>query len=472
MPNITSVTNPVPGQENNTGYRSPITPNDTQIKNIPDPSRISRADQRTDRQDTASSGLPRRFDSYFQAFLQDLSVFGSVSDSIYQLLAGSLGASGAETSEISAALARLMQALQLSPEQLLALLKGQFSSGQRFRGPLFDVLRKALQTNPSAAMKEDVAQFLRKFSDFASTGHIERSLTRTIQQMSWFMPKRFSGALDGQLAQLDALLSQGDRAGALSLLRGTILPYMSDYVSQMHDRGIARNLLSMLLPTIAQYENGSPQNVLQSFYQLFSYTPVKKAFGEMSQEDILQMLRAHTAPPDEATTTLLDQLAALSSRAMRGEGSTAQQQAMQELMRSVLVNQSVFMPLAHAIIPAAMDGRAMFSELWVDADAEKPAGASGAGPAPIRLLLKFDIQELGGFDLLITYQDDSVGAELFCPPNLTPFTDIFETKLAKMAASAGLNPEAIRASPSARRVTLTQAFPKILERMNSVNVTI
>lgn len=471
MPNITSVTNPVPGQENNTNYRSPITPNDAQIKNIPDPSRISRADQRTDRQDTASSGLPRRFDSYFQAFLQELGTFGSVSDSVYQLLAGGLNATGAEATEISAALARLMQALQLNPEQLLALLKGQLSSGQRFRGPLFDVLRKALQSNPSASMKEDIAQFLRKFSDFASTEHIERSLTRMIRQMSWFMPKRFSGALDGQLAQLSTLLEQGDRANALSLLQNTILPYMSDYVSQMHDRGIARNLLSMLLPTIAQYENGSPKNVLQSFYQLFSYTPVKKAFGEMSQEDILQMLRAHTAPPDEATAALLDQLASLTSRAMQGEGSTSQQQAMQELLRSVLLNQSVFMPFAHAILPAAMDGRAMFSELWVDAEAGKPSSASGAA-APMRLLLKFDIQDLGGFDLLLTYHDDSVEAELFCPPQLTPFTGIFETKLAKMAESAGLNPEAIRASPSARRVTLTQAFPKILERMNSVNVTI
>ena len=56
MPNITSVTNPVPGQENNTSYRSPITPNDTQVKNIPDPSRISRADQRTDRGALTASG--------------------------------------------------------------------------------------------------------------------------------------------------------------------------------------------------------------------------------------------------------------------------------------------------------------------------------------------------------------------------------------------------------------------------------
>ena len=71
MPNIISVTNPVPGQEGNT-YRSPITPNDPQIQNIPDPTRVGRADARTDRQDTGNTEIGRRYDSYFQAFLQAL----------------------------------------------------------------------------------------------------------------------------------------------------------------------------------------------------------------------------------------------------------------------------------------------------------------------------------------------------------------------------------------------------------------
>ena len=78
MQNITSVTNPVPGQEGNT-YRSPITPNDPQIQNIPDPSRVGRADARSDRQDTANMNAARRFDSYFRAFIQELRASGSIS---------------------------------------------------------------------------------------------------------------------------------------------------------------------------------------------------------------------------------------------------------------------------------------------------------------------------------------------------------------------------------------------------------
>ncbi len=472
MTNITSVTNPTPGQDSSANYRSPITPNDTQIKNVPDPSRITRADQRTDRQDTADSKLSRRYDSYFQAFLQDLRSFGSVSDSLYQFLLSGLTMQGDAAAGLNPLLSQLFQGLQVTPEQLLSLLKGMMSADQRFRGPLFDVLRDALRHGASQGMKEDIAQFLRKFSDFSSTSHIERSLARNIQQMSWFMPQRFSGALDGHLEQLNALLAKNDRAGALALLQKTFLPYMSDYVSQIHDRGIARNLLSMLVLDIARYENGSPQNLLQSFYQLFSYTPIKNAFGSMDQKQILQMLSEHTAPPDETTVSILDQLSELAARTMRGEGSTSMQQSLQEMLRSVLVNQSMFMPLAHAMMPIIMDGRAMFSELWVDADAEQQSGGH-AGDKPMRMLLKFDVQDLGSFDLVITYHNDSVvDAQLNCPPHLSQFTDLFASKITKMAENAGLKPAAIRASPATHRATLTEVFPKILERMNSVNVTI
>lgn len=473
MTNITSVTNPTPGQDNSANYRSPIAPNDPQVKNVSDPSRITRADQRSDRQDTAGSGLARRYDSYFQAFLQELRSFGSISDSLYQFLLsgftmqGDVGGAG-----LNPALAQLFQGLQVNPEQLLTLLKGMMSADQRFRGPLFDVLRDALRHGASQGMKEDIAQFLRKFSDFSATPHIERSLARNIQQMSWFMPQRFSDALDGHLRQLNTLLAKSDRAGALALLQKTFLPYMSDYVSQVHDRGIARNLLSMLVLDIARYENGSPQNLLQSFYQLFSYTPIKDAFGNLDQNAILQMLSEHTAPPNDASTSILDQLSELSARTMRGEGSTSLQQTLQELMRSVLVNQSVFMPLAHAMLPIIMDGKAMFSELWVDADAEQQSNGRSASKE-MRMLLKFDIQDLGNFDLVITYHDDGVvDAQLNCPPHLTQFTDLFASKMTKMAENAGLKPSAIRASPATRRTTLTEVFPKILERMNSLNVTI
>ncbi|MDR3765425.1 MAG: hypothetical protein Q3Y08_00075 [Butyricicoccus sp.] len=473
MPNITSVTNPAPGQDPNT-YRSPITPNDTQIKNIPDPTRVGRTDARTDRQDTASTDVTRRYDSYFQSFLQALRSSGSVSDILANFLIsrpGTLVTSGM-TAGISQELAQFLQMLQVGPEELLSLLKGELSSAGRFTGPLFDTLRQALRQNPSQGLQNSILQFLKTYNDFSSTPHIEQNMLRTIRQMSWFMPQRFSQPLSEQLSQLENLLGQGNRSGALSLLQNTLIPYMSDYVSKMHDRGIARSLLSLLILDIARYANGSPQNLLQSFYQLLGYSALKQEFGNLSSNELLKLLQNSASSFQQTEHTVADQLAQLSSRALRGDGGADLRQTFQALVDSILVNQSVYMPLAHAMLPVEMNGRMMFSELWVDPDAEQENGREGSSEKCMRLLLKFDVQDLGLFDLVLTYRDGTVDVSLHCPPHLERFSDLFAQKMESMAEKEGLSAASIRASPMSRALTISEVFPKIFERKDSINVTI
>ena len=51
MPDLLGVTNPVPGHDsNNVNRNMPVSPNDPRIQNAPDPSRVSRPDNRSERQ--------------------------------------------------------------------------------------------------------------------------------------------------------------------------------------------------------------------------------------------------------------------------------------------------------------------------------------------------------------------------------------------------------------------------------------
>ena len=284
-------------------------------------------------------------------------------------------------------------------------------------------------------------------------------------------PHQFSSTLEEHASQLEQLLAKGDRAGALQLMQGKILPFLSDYVAQMHDRGIARNLLSMLILDIARYENGNPQSMLQSFYQLLGYSSMKEHFGEMDSKQLIRLLQESAASINNASNPIADHLSKMSSAALRSEGNADLRQTFQALVDSILVNQSVYMPLAHAMLPVQMDGRMMFSELWVDPDAENENG-SFSQEKSMRFLLKFDIQELGMFDLVLTYHDGTVDASLHCPPHLEKFTEQFERKMAALAEQEGLNAATMRASPMARPLSISEVFPKIFERKDSINVAI
>lgn len=55
------------------------------------------------------------------------------------------------------------------------------------------------------------------------------------------------------------------------------------------------------------------------------------------------------------------------------------QQAFQSLMGAVLVNESVYMPVNHYLLPLMWNHRALFSELWVDPGRRAMAEELGAG---------------------------------------------------------------------------------------------
>ena len=191
----------------------------------------------------------------------------------------------------------------------------------------------------------------------------------------------------------------------------------------------------------------------------------------MDSKQLIRLLQESAASINNNNNPIADHLSQMSAAALRSEGNADLRQTFQALVDSILVNQSVYMPLAHAMLPVEMDGRMMFSELWVDPNAENENG-SFSQEKSMRMLLKFDIQELGMFDLVLTYHDGTVDASLHCPPHLEKFTEQFEQKMAALAEQDGLKAATMRAAPMARPLAISEVFPKIFERKDSINVAL
>ena len=146
--------------------------------------------------------------------------------------------------------------LPLDEKQLAQFLKQQLSDGQRFTGPLFSLLREAYAQSQSDTIKGDILQFLKRYSDFTSSRHIEGNLLRTLTNISRQIPASYSNQLMGLAQQLGEQFAAGDRAGALKLLQGKILSFLANYTEQTHDMGASRSLISQLALDISRYENG------------------------------------------------------------------------------------------------------------------------------------------------------------------------------------------------------------------------
>ena len=168
-----------------------------------------------------------------------------------------------------------------------------------------------------------------------------------------------------------------------------------------------------------------------------------------------------------------DHLAAAAAKALRGEGGAEAQGIFREIVSAMLVNESVYMPLNHLLIPLEWEGRMLFSELWVDPDDQEDRGKAGRrGDHTTKILFKMDVQGLGLFDIVMVHRESGVSLQLFCPERVTPFSKQVEAAMAEILTRNGLKPEQILVRQMDKSLSLTEVFPKIFEGKDSINVKV
>ncbi len=478
MPDLLGVTNPVPGHDNSNVNRNiPVSPNDTRIQNAPDPSRVSRPDNRTERQDTGDSSGSQalRYDSNFGAFLQRLANTPGMGESLRTLFAmyeGKVVSSGIEEG-LASEMGALLNMLKMDESQLGKFLLSQMANGTRFGGALFDLLRSAYASSSSEAVRNNILQFLKKYGDYSSTNHIQGNLLRTLTKLTRAIPASWGSQLLPMVSQLEGRLNAGDRAGALKLLQGSILPFLSGYTSKTNDMGLSRTLISMLALDISRYENGSEEGLLQAFHQLTNSPGLREKLGGLSDEALLKLLDSTSFAKAAEGDQFAAQLARAAQQALQGGAGNEVQEAFRNIVSAFLVNESVHMPLNHILLPLEWDGKMAFSEMWVDPDAEENLKRGrGERENTLRFLFKIDIQNLGFFDMVLTCQGEKVDVQVFCPEKVVPFTQLVQGELSRILTDNGLSAGAVQVQRMVRPLTISGVFPRVFEGENSINVKI
>lgn len=474
MPDLLGVTNAVPGTDANLINRNmPSIPNDPRLQNVPDLNRVSRPDNRAERQDAGEDGSQAaRYDSNFLAFLQRMDETPGLSRSMTELLRtyqGTRVSSGMEEG-IAVEMGALLEMLKMDEGEFSSFFRSQMELSNRFSGPLFNILREAYGGG-SEVMRGNILQFLKRYSDYSSTDHVQGNLLRTLTRLTRSIPASYGNQLLNMVSELQEKMSAGDRAGGLKLLQGSIMPFLAGYTSRTNDMGLSRTLISMLALDVARYESGSPEGVMQAFRQLGSSAQLREKLGGLSEADLLRLLEQSKFVKAAGQDQFASRLTHTAHRALRGGAGAQAQDAFRNIVFSFLVNESVYMPLTHVALPLEWNGRMMFSELWVDPDAEENLKhGRGDQDNVIRFLFKIDIQDLGFFDMVLTCRRENVDLQIFGPPSVSGFAGTVQGEMSRILSENGLKPGAIQVQTMERPLDVSSVFPKIFEGENGINV--
>ncbi len=454
-------------------------PSNLPIRNNPDPNRVTKTDQRTDQSQSHVKEQTTRFDSNYQTFARRLGgsaeLLGLFSRIFHMGKAGTLTSTAKAVSlegDIEAEFEMLTEMLKMDKEEFLKFLKNQLQTGSRFSGALFTLLRNAYDKSDSEGFRRDVLQFMKKYSDHSSTAHIEKNLVKHLNQIAKSIPARFGQEVLNLLAQLEEGIAQGDRTGNLKLLQGQIIPFMSRYIARTHDMGTARDLLSQLTLEVARYESGSREALVEAFFAVKHYPALKNSLGNLDEDALMVLLRNSNFAKAAQSNQFAEQLASLSQKALQGAGGVEMQEAFRDLIATILVNESVYMPLNHHLIPLEHQGKLLFSELWVDPNDEQDTPARSEIEQSKRIFFKLDVGHLGQFDLVLFYREKMLDVQLRCPSQLAQFAPVFQGAIRGIVQQNGLVANSVQIQQSDRPWHLSEVFPKLLQRKDSINVKV
>ena len=155
---------------------------------------------------------------------------------------------------------------------------------------------------------------------------------------------------------------------------------------------------------------------------------------------------------------------------VRGEAGLENREAFMNVMKAMLVNESVYMPVMHAMLPVILDGTPMFSEIWVDPDEE--SGNPGSAERGVKLLIKFDLKDVGFFDMMMYYEKGKMDMLIHYPKELAEHESEIRDGIRNIMKKNHMELEYLAVEQSEQSIPVSAAFPKIFERRNSINVTI
>ncbi|MCL2538976.1 MAG: hypothetical protein FWE66_01425 [Oscillospiraceae bacterium] len=472
MSELFKVNTPLPAQEANRIRPQGPTQAQVTVQQVPDPTRVTQPPQQNNiNADREANRFLPNFESNYDKFIKLLRASpnaASAYETLFFTRMENVVSSGISEG-LAVEMAEYMELLQMTEAELFDLIKSQLQNAVKFQGPFFNILRQIFNQTLSGDLQYSVLEMLRNYDSMTSSQHILEQILSNLQNIAERLPEGRAAELREMIEMLMKEHANGQNQLNVNIMKNTILPFLSQYIAERGDYGVFRDLATMFTLDLVRYESGSLENFLQSFRRLMTFEDVATAFrgadiGELEQYMINSRYPNHK---------LIDKFVSVLSRGLSGESGLINRPVFENILQSMLINESVYMPLLHAVIPADVFGNLFYGEMWVDPDSDEGSeGSSGGEARGIKILMKFDVKSVGYFEMIMLSRENAVDMQLFYPENLESARGEIRTAIGEIMSRNGLSVSNFSLGQLTVPKNVSEVFPKIYERKNSINVLI
>lgn len=466
------------------GYDNPNLNNKPEAAARPDsrvqapvvPNQVVRPDARSDAsQNNQELAMKFKYQSNFEGFIAQMRAEGSTVQGfapvLFERLSNMMVAG--LTPEGLQQVQQFLKMIEVEPQNMASVLKDQSNGSLRFQGAFFELLRQVMSESRSLDLQAGILEFIKRYTDMAEGKHLTNQMEQVLKTIKDGMLKSGKEQLQAMEKQLDFNGGTGATAKNASVIKEQILPFLNKYVMSNNDRGLVRENSVLLAALTARYENGQAERVVEKFREIMEFPAMQQRFRGLQPEEILTLLTFTEFEKTVEKNRWIKEFAALIKEGVTKGSNPEQKNAFRSVMYSTVLNESVYMPVLHTMFPMKMGERLMMAEMWVDPDSEEK-NSTGSSEHAVRALIKFSIQDLGFFDMFFLYQKNNnrIRLQLNYPEELTGISSKIESEIKEILSRNGIKADELYFGISSKPIPIEEAFPKIFERRNSINVKV
>ena len=306
---------------------------------------------------------------------------------------------------------QLFDALLVKPEKIISELNRQAIATTNFQGGLFDVLRELANNTANQAIKFAIADVLRALNNHYTQQEILTSLGNNFAYLAKALAA--SPSLSKSLSQLAEGFRQEDAIEQFNQLKNTSLGLISTVSdSILLSPKIARNL-AIIRYNLSRF-NDNPNyltEVIEKLTQLLDKDQIQSQVLPKIHELLLEaqessQIQGKDSQVMSALTMLIDKSRAEADLTFINSGK------FEKIIQSLLSSPCNFTPLMHFVIPVQHENLKSFAEIWIDPN---ETADQSTNERNMRLLLVFDIVDVGVFEAEMMVNQRYIDLQLLCP---------------------------------------------------------
>lgn len=365
----------------------------------------------------------------------------------------------------------LFEQLLITQDKIVPELIRQENASTRFKGGLYDFLRKLSFSSSSPDVKFGIANLLKALNGTL----LKKDILDSVSNSLMFLSKELTASpiLGKQIYLLAEQFRQNDAADRFSDLKQKTLSLLHDVEGSILFSAKIAKVVPIIIYNLSRFQD-NPDFLRESISHLLSAIESRENRSEL----VAWLKEFHEFDPkcqtiDNHSKVMKILADIISKEADEPASSLINSEKIENIINSLLSSPCNFTPLLHFVMPVRYEGLRSFAELWIDPKHEEKPGLSKDDFCKnIHVFIVFDIEGIGQFEAEVLLNNETIDFNLLCPPEHVQAMTACRQGFLQAINGSGYHIGEVRINQMEHIRSLMDVFKSLPYKRTGVNVKI